>query len=356
MYIRHLFILALSASIVACGSASNFSRALDEPVKMANGASDIAASAENDRIKAIALGAYASQKQAPLADLVCNTDSGALTAGSNLSVFGDALDTVKKVAEKPDDTSYASYMRNFRKNADSINSKPEPVEIQLQKMRAKQLKRDQRCVVQFNQDVKVKNLYAPAIKGGSVAAVATFLSLDKLVKLTLKYVEEAQREKAVRSTINELKSQLREAYKQLSVENDKGFGLRVEYPQGNVVDHTSLGEVVNIRRWYVAQEINGIWLDLNGCRVSGQMDCLKSSETRAGADDFAEAVIAYRSLASVDSGKVLSALDQSIKKIEELDQGKASLADVVDGLVALADAVSGLDGAYKDYDKSKDED
>jgi len=351
MYSRSFYIIISCISIAGCGSAGNFSRALDEPVKMANGASAIAALAENNRIKAIALGS----PTANLAEVVCNTSSGPLAAESNLSVFGDALDTVKKVAEKPDDTSYAGYLRSFRKNASNINSEPESIETTRQKMRAKQAKLYQRCISQFNQDIAASNLYTPAIKGGSSAAVATFLSLDKLVKLTLKNIEEAQREKAVRSTITEILPQLRDAYKQLSIKDDQAFGLRVKYQQGDKMDHTSLGEVVNIRRWYVAKEISGIWQELNGCRVSSQLGCLNNHETRAGVNDFAESVISYRSLSSVDSEKVLTALDQSIKKIEELDQGKATLADVVDGLVALADAVSGLDGAYKDYDKSKDE-
>ncbi|WP_223524003.1 hypothetical protein [Pseudomonas sp. BF-RE-24] len=352
MLSRNFFIIASCVSIAACGSAGKFSRALDEPVKMANGASAIAALAERDRIKAIALG----NPKANLADLVCNRSSGPLTVESNLGVFGDALDTIQKVAEKPDDTSYAGYLRSFRKNAENINSEPEPIEIIRKKMREKQVKLYQRCIGQFNQDMAANNLYVPAIKGGSSAAVATFLSLDKLVKLTLKYIEEAQREKAVRSTITEILPQLREAYQQLSIKEDQAFGLRVQYQPSDNVDHTSLGEVVNIHRWYVAKEISGIWQELNGCRVSVQLSCLNKAEIRTGVNYFAESVINYRSLASVDSGKVLAALDESIKKIEEADQGKASLAEVVDGLVALADAMSGLDGAYKEYDKTKDED
>lgn len=349
---RFLFLIAPCLSIAACGSAGNFSRALDEPVKMANSASSIARSAESDRIKAIALGNYSTN----LADLVCNPSSGPLTAQSNLGVFSDALDTVQKVGEKPDDTSYAGYLRSFRKNSENINSEPEPIEITQKKIREKQVKLYKKCVAHFKQDVAANNLYTPPIKAGSTAAVATFLSLDKLVKLTLKNIEEAQREKAVRATISEILPQLREAHKQLSAEDDKSFGMRVQYQPGVVVDHTNLGEVVNLRRWYVAKEIDGIWQDLSVCRTSGQLNCLKSTQTRAGVNNFAESVLNYRSLASVDSGKVLTALDQSIKKIEDVDQGKISLAEVVDGLVAIADAVSGLDGAYKDYDKSKDED
>lgn len=123
--------VAIAALLTGCATSKHFNNALTEPAKASTKAAEVVASAANDVLRANALGLVDTPPADPT-ELVCATQEGLRAATSNLGQFGDALETVGKVAEKPDNVSFAGYIHQIRKNKEAIAAAGDAPEVERQ--------------------------------------------------------------------------------------------------------------------------------------------------------------------------------------------------------------------------------
>ena len=345
--------------VSACSTTTDFTRALDDPVKTSTQAATLADAADKDVLKATAVG-WVDGKLPEMPELVCKPWAGPSAASNDLAVFGDALDTVKRVGEKPDDTSYAGYLRQFRENADNLVAAKAFEQIQ-QVARGKSVAAQNRCLALFNADVSARPPLKskPAPKGAALPAIfGIVVALDGLVKTVLAQAENIQRQAAVRATIQNLIPQMSAAKKELAGAPTAAFGPLVQFPQSAspealAMNESVLGAAITVHRWFVAQTIDAEWMELKACRDARGVACFGQRSIQATIDDLASNVDLYRSLARIDADKILkdlgSAIDGAQKSLDSRNP-----ASWLDALVALSDALTSISDANATFKKAKE--
>lgn len=346
-----------AGALAGCGTTASFTRGMEEPVKAIANAAALADEAEQNVLKAVAAGLAPTSMT--LSELVCNPlGPGPGDVRTQLRAFGEVLDTVQKVGEKPDDTSYAGYIRKFRQNAAAGQPSADPAAEQAE-ARKKELERILRCNSLFKADTDTGTKLRPLDGEGALPLFFTrLLGLDPLFKALFGQAEALSREAAVRRTIQMLLPGLKEAATQLKTVPTPTYGPLVRYatssaPEAEGMNATVLGATVNVRRWYVAQQARTQWEYLSRCRAAADKACFGDPAVQAAANGFVASVYSYRSLALVDSAKVQATVDAAVVAAEKSLEGQGA-AGWIDGLIGIADALSALDDAYGKYDKSRD--
>lgn len=364
---RPLALIGLAALASGCGTtATGFSSALDSQLKFAQSARAIATLAEADAIKAKWLGMTgkkpASDKWvAEVALDVCTSTSGIYATDTALAAFGDSVEVLKKVAEKPADVSYAAYVAQFRKNnkyLDAAVQQGDPAAVAEAKRKAlvATLEVRERCRQLFMADTGA-TLYPPrdALVSDEERSLATILAFDVVLKAVLGGIEKMQRDEAVRATAVSLTRGLRTAHAELANTDLVTFAPRVEYASVDAqspaaaMNRTRLGATITLHRWYLAQEIRAITSTLARCDAS----CLGDSARRKDLDDVVQAMLGYRALSAIDTDQALKSIGDGLDKAQKVAEGKVSMADILDGFLAIADSLAGIDKAYNDYQDTR---
>lgn len=343
------------ASLAGCSTTASFTSGMEEPVKAMANAAALADEAEQNVLKAVAAGL--TPPSMALEDLVCKAvGPGPGGVRSQLEAFSDALDIVRKVGEKPDDTSYAGYIRKFRENAAAGHPPADPTDEQAD-ARRREIERFVRCKALFKADTATGTQLRPQDGEGAPMLFTRLLGSDQLMKTFLGQVEALSREAAVKRTIEMLLPGLKESAMQLNMVPTPTYGPLMRYvpgsaPEAESMNGTVLGATVNVRRWYVSQQARTQWDYLSSCRAAADKTCFGDPDVQAAANGFAASVYSYRSLAKIDSVKVQATVDAAVVAAERSLKDKSAAA-WIDGLIGLADALSALDDAYGKYDKSK---
>lgn len=362
MNARFVALAGVCSLLVGCGAGGQFVKGMAEPVAALNSAAAVAAEAERDMLRAKLLGLVSNSIEASAGGAICELAAGPRAAQQDLGVFGDALETVKKVGEKPSDTSYAGYIRQFRKNA-AATEPPQSPEDRRKKEEEKRQAQFERCVNLYAADTsRETQLVNPAearTGGGLTVLVGIVMSADGLAKAILGPFEQLQREAAVRATITHLIPQLEEARDALKNDLKGDFGARIVFGKDAHevavrMNRNVIGATITLRRWLVARQIDAQWKQLETCRNGSQKDCIGAPGVQMTMAAFVENVAAYRTLAAIDTDKVIVQLDAAVKAAN--DSLKVSdPAQWIDALISVADVFSSISDAYGKYDKSKDE-
>ncbi len=355
LWITTIAVVAVSTAVTGCGTTASFTRSMEEPVKALSNVVALADEAEQNVLKATATG-LAPTSLTP-GEIACRpVGGGPGEVSDQLKSFGDALDIVRKIGEKPADTSYAGYIRKFRENAAAGQPSTKP------DIEKRESERFDRCKALFLSDINAGTQLSPLKpkRDGemSPSIVVQLLGVNQLAKAFLGQAETISREAAVRRAIEKLLPDLRVAAAQLKAEPSPEYGPLVQYGSGSSVEATVmnasvLGATVNVRRWYVAQQVKSTWDYLARCRAATDRACFGDPAVQAAADRFASTVYAYRSLAKVDPVKVLASVDSAVITANDSLNFKEPEA-WIDGLIGIADALSSLNDAYGKFDKSKD--
>lgn len=355
---RHLLLAASFIALVGCTSSVQFNRVMEKPAAAAKGAAEVARGADQDLIRALALGVYKADGAADFPIVLCWPRKGPDVAGANLMTFADALQTVNKVAEKPQDTSYAAYIRRFGELEKAGNR-------DVKAERAAALKEIQaareRCELLAVQDAQGRLVDVSDVGVALTVPpiVGQILALDQLIKALVAQTEKAARAAVVREVIRNLLPQLREAVGELAKEPGPTFGPRVVYPTGTSKDaetmnRTVLGATITIRRWFVGTQARAQWAALEGCRKGApSTGCLGRHSEVALADSLVGNAYAYRALAQNDSQKLLDQLSKATDGAEAATK-EGSLADMIDALIGIGDALSGISDKYEAYRKTRE--
>jgi len=352
-------LMVLPSGLCGCGTASKFSDALSDSASDASKAADVATSASSDVLKAHALGLVDS-KNFQFERGVCSSSGGTLTVADDLSQFSDALDTVNKVAKKPDDISFAGYVSQIRKNQAAIKAAKKDSNAEKQASLQKRAKNYATCVELFKADIdpQTRLEFNSTFHANNIGPVlGVFLTFRDVATALLQYGEAAQRERAVRETIKSLVPQLQEVVDDLKNTDLSVLDTHVSYPSSaqKAIDlnKSRLGATISIERWMVAQQINSIWNHLKSCR-SGTIPstCISDRDKRDDAADIATLTATYRSLAKIDANDVVDSLNSAIQKASKADT--ASIADLFDGLFAIGDAVSTISDKVDAVKKARD--
>jgi hypothetical protein len=340
-----------------CASISDVDTALKEPAAAAKSAAEIATQSEQDVLKLVALGSARYEGSLDLATLICNPASGPDVAISNLTTFSSALATIDDVAKKPKDTSYGALLGKIGED-DKAAAK------NYEEDRRKSVKtRDQdreRCVQLFSADVDPTTLvHVPPAGEGAAAiagATATFAAIDSLLKTILGAYEEAKREAAIKAAITHLLPQMQDAVTSLEAPRNDAFGAQVVYQMSGAaeqMDRTAFGATITLHRWWTAMSIMGRWNELAPCRDFSHMtDCVKNPRMQAAANDLAAGVFQYRSLAKIDTDKVIDALQKGVDRTKSSLDGK-SIKDIFDGLSEIGGALGDVGKSYSAYEKAR---
>jgi hypothetical protein len=81
-------------------------------------------------------------------------------------------------------------------------------------------------------------------------------------------------------------------------------------------------------------------------------DCVKNPRMQAAADDLAASVLQYRSLAKIDTDKVIDALQKGVERTKSSIDGK-SIKDIYDGLSEIGGALGDVGKSYSAYEKAR---
>ncbi|MFB9246461.1 hypothetical protein [Massilia antarctica] len=353
-----------------CATEANFTKALDEAAKVSAAAKLVTGAAERDAMKAKLLQLYGSKIAVSdlkatgeaAAELACNPVFPIEASGTALAAFGDAIDAIHKVGEKPADTSYASYVTQFRKNAKNIaEAKAKGLQATMDAGdEAAQKERDlavTRCKTLYLADIKaVLGPTSGGIGASNASGTAVLFAFNELIKGALAAGEAAQRETAVIETTKALVPGLERAHGNLAKPISKDFQPFVQYdglPSNHpalVGNGTLLGATVTLHRWFIAQQISKSGERLAACKLA----CLGDPLARQNLDDLTIAMEQYRSLATIDPEKTLDALAKGIAGGKKAADGKVSWPQALDGLLQIVDTLSGLGDKFGAYQKSRE--
>ncbi|WP_157201233.1 hypothetical protein [Massilia sp. Root418] len=350
------------AALGGCSTAKTFNNALEEPVAALAKAAAVVQAAESDVIQANALG-LVEQPAANPQSLVCGAPEGLSATAADLQQFSDALETVSKVATKPDDTSFAGYVKQIRKNKEAQANADGAPGAELQAAAKKKKDNFNRCMALFAADTaaNAKLSADPALNATAIApVVGLIMAWGDLAKELLKYGEAAQREKAVRATVASLLPQLEEARKELAEDTKDGkFGSKVVYPASasplaTQMNRSNLGASITIRRWMTAKSIRANWDSLAPCRSAATpRNCLASAADRAAAAELSLQIANYRSLYKIDDKKILDALKAGLDQAQKAN-ASVSLPDLMDALMGIGDAVTSISDKVDAVHKARD--
>lgn len=357
MKIRYAVPLCSAAMLSGCATEANFSKALEKPVEAANAARLVVQQAERDIEKARAIGWVGTGTTA--VKLVCeplDSTAGTLRA---LGAFGQAIELIKDVAETPAGDSYATYLQQFRKNKASLAAAAgmndaQLAEAQFNKEQARAEAATKRCSALYASDVAAGSTLAPT--EGTPQSAASLGALSSLVKGILAAVESAQRADAVRKTAVALVPGLTLAHKQLSAAPAPGQP-RVEYrglaagSPALAMDESRLGATINVRRWFVARQIEHSVAKVRACQRNEA--CLADPLMRTTLDNLATDIASYRQLAAIDTVVILDGLKVGIGEAEQASVSAGSWAQVLDALLHIYDALGGLNKQYDDWQASR---
>ena len=346
-------------TLAGCGSTANFTKGMEGPVKALNSAATVAQESERDVLKSLATGLMVPFEPFNEAKfLACGVaGNGPDSVRADLQAFADGLEAVKEVGAKPDDTSYAGYLHKLRQNAAAgINTTTEATASDA--LEEKEMKRRRECFALWDADVAVKTaLQRPQGDGAPPQFIARLLGLDQLFKQVLAKAEEASREAAVRRTIEALTKDLEKAATTLKAPPGGSYGPYVHYdptsaPLAHGYNATALGASVNIRRWYVAQQVRYQYEFLKACRTAATKQCFGDPAVQTAANGFADAVYAYRRLAQVDPAKIHKAVDSAVTASKNSLKVQG-IAGWIDGLIGVADSLKDLDSSIETYQDSR---
>ena len=351
--------VCVAALLSGCATEANFTKALEQPVKAANAAQLVLVQAELDMEKARVMGwlVVRPAKREELATMVCERIDTIANTKQSLGAFGEALDLIKDVGEKPADISYSGYLQQYRKNKESLAAaramEDETLATEQATQAAKALKEARaRCIALYLSDINPENKLVGKSSGESYKAVT---ALSTLIKALVGLGESVQRDKAVRDTAVALIPGLARAQSQLAAAPDKS-GPRVQYSRGtgdviayNMAD-TRLGAAVSVRRWFVARQIGQALKRVQECQEA----CLGDPLARMTLDNLVTDIAAYRSLSQIDTGKTLTALKSGVDNAQIASTSPGNWAQILDGLLQAADAMDGLKTNYKDYKTSRE--
>ncbi len=375
MIARLIMCLCACLSFTACGTAPQYAKALEEPVKTTAAAAKSVDFAQKDFIRVQALGAITDPSPFPqplaLESVVCDIPPGLQIAEDGLTVFSDSADLVSKVAAAPTDTSYAAYVRQFRKNAAAEAAAKQGVLPSNQETMLSD--KAKACMAAFVADREANaTLGTPSgtdLTKFAADPIGYIEALNTFIKALLGTIETAQREAAVRATVKATIPAMRAAQQQLASSSGASFGPRVIFASGTpqaVIDgnRSLLGASLGIHRWFIAQEIDRLWMKLGQCRTgvptpggggtsrpSKGMNCLADFTTRRDLDDLVEDIYAYRELATVNAGKMLSDLNVAIDNADRATD--LTFAQALDAIIGVADAVSSLSDSYGKLQKAR---
>lgn len=353
---HRLFYLCAASMLSGCATEANFSKALEAPVKAANAAKVVVIESERDAEKARAMGwIVLPDKPATPEELVCGPVSGVGVTLRSLSAFGEALELIKEVGEKPADTSYAGYVKQYRKNKASLAAARAMNDEQAAAAAAEEAKKlakdaHTRCVALYLADMRGE-LKPRGLAGEKSAEIK---ALSTLIKGIAALAEGIQRERAVRETAIALIPGMRTAHGLLGAAPNRREP-HVEYNHqadtiAAAMAQTRLGAAVNVRRWFVAQQINAGLANVQGCAKA----CLGDPLKRMALENLANDLLAYRALAAIDTDKVLAGLGTGIRDAQHAAESKGSWAEILDGLLGAADAIDGLKTNWEDYKTARD--
>ena len=355
--------VGVAVMLAACGTTeSGFSRALEKPVKFTQAARIIAAQAEDDGIKAKLLGLAGPRLRttAALASDTCASQPAIQSTDAALAAFGDALDVLRQVGEKPSDVSYTGYVAQFRKNAGNISTasaagNPAAADAARREAAIAEAKARQRCTDLFLSDLAATLVPPPDTpRDADNKSLGTLLAFDAALKNALSIAERVQREAAVRATAVALLADLKAAHSELANTDLSRFGPHVSYAadahaSAIKMNQTRLGAAVSMHRWFVARQLRESAAALEKCTSA----CLASADQRATLDHAVAAMREYRALAALDTDAALASLDSGLKHAGDATAGKVKMSDLLDGLLTMADAISGLDQSVKDYQDAR---
>ena len=358
--IRALSVVLFLVGMSGCATEANFGKALEGSGKIAAGAKIVAAEAERDAIKANLM--HLNAENYTVASVVCGPVRAIESTGGALGSFGDALETIHKVGEKPADTIYATYVAQFRKNAKNIAmAKTIGAQAAMDKAEEEALQKrveaDKRCAALYLADVSsVLGPTKPGINPRGAGGFALLFAFNELIKGGMAATESVQREQAVIATDKEVLPGLKRARNVLAKPIPKDFKPFVDYSAladdhpAVVTNVTQLGATVTLHRWFIAQQIEQSSLVIAKCSKA----CLGDPVMRKNLDDLTGAVEQYRNLAAFEPAEFIKTLDEGIKKASDAADGKASWAQILDGLLMIGDTISGLSDKFGEYKKSRE--
>lgn len=358
MKIRYAVTICSAAMLSGCATEANFTKALEGPIAAANAARVVVQQADLDIDKARAMGLVGSYNTSA-SDLVCKPLESTVGTLRSLSAFGEAVELIKDVAEKPADDSYATYLQQFRKNKKSIADAAGRSDLDLAKDKFNKeseaaRKAMQRCARLYASDVRPANRLEPAY--GSPESFKSLGALSSLVKGILAAVESAQRAEAVQKTAVALIPGLRLAQEQLSAAHPPqqphvAYSLDTVDDEARLMGDSRLGATINLRRWFVARQIEHALARARQCQ--GDTACLGDPLMRITLDNLASDIRSYRELAVIDTKQILADMNTGIDTAERVGRSPGNWAQVLDALVNVYDALGGLNAQYHDWQASR---
>lgn len=339
-----------------CASTSSLDAVLKEPAASAKAAADIATQSEQDVLKLVALGTAKYEGTLDVASVMCYPASGPDVAASNLTTFSGALSTIDSVAAKPKDASYGAILGKIGEDNKAL---AKDYDEERRKLIKKRDQERERCKVFFQADTDPSTKVHVPPAGGVKAvtgAAATFAAVEALLKSVLNAYEEAKRDEAIKATVKQLAPQMQDAVTSLKAPRDDAFGAQIVYQLGSPaeqMDRTALGATVSLHRWWTAMLIVARWNELAPCRdMAAMTDCVRNPRMQNAANEMSAAVLQYRSLAQIDTDKVLESLQKGVDRTKSSVEGR-SLKDVLDGLSEVGSALSDMSKSYSAYEKAR---
>jgi hypothetical protein len=283
----------------------------------------------------------APSKSVPPA-LVCKSSPSIELAAKELGAYADAINLVGKVAEKPKDSTYSGYLQQFKKNHEAITAASKNADEESDKDKQETLDAQNRCLTLLSSDLG-KHLMGPRVAGNELAISAlsaVVASVDGMAKAVLAFIEQAQRDAAVRKSAEHMVAVLKDATAKLS--EPPGAG---DYTLPGEAD-TRLGNTLAIHRWFAAQRLQEDWDRLQ--RIKQDKATWLAGEA---ADKFVVDAAAYVTLSANDPDKLLKQLHSALDQASTIND-KTSLNEIFDSLSNMASALSGVDDKYKAFRKT----
>ncbi|MBM3114966.1 hypothetical protein [Jeongeupia naejangsanensis] len=355
--LKHASWLPTSLLLTACVSSPNFNGALEKPAKQAATASSFVADADKDLLTFYTIG-LAAQGKKPSPELLCKPAAGPMATASQLMVFSDSMQAVSDVAEAPDGTTYAAYIKKMSANAAAINANPADDQEEIENERNLLKARIERCqgLAQTDFDPKSSEFVDKGVSLTPLPGLASFLALNAMIKEITALAEKTQREAAIRKTMNRVvKSMNGELEKLKAKPSDGAYVLfRPTTSTAATMNETSLGATVNLRRWMLAQKINAQWVLLSKlCKsTTYPTECMQKPMVLETTDALIGNIYAYRSAAAIDPDAILKRLGDSIAKADASSK-ELSMTTVGDTIITIGESLGDLKDSYEGYRKTR---
>lgn len=345
--------LFATCALAGCTSIDGVDKALKGPVAGAASAKLVASAAEDDSLRAIALGAIGGKpatkdpRQAhEVAGIICTPFRGPDAVTQDLGAFADYLAVLDAAAAKPKDTSYTGYILAFK--TDEANLSKDPSEARKKEQAAREAAQA-RCSALATADLQARLLQKPPSPTGAVAEIR---AAGAVLEAIVAGIEALKREEAVREIAKRMVPLLRQASAGLKSVPGPAFGPSVDYAELHdaPVANSVLAASINLHRWWTARLIFADWDALAACRKDGS--CGFERHKVGYADAIVANAASYRALAAVDPAKILQQLDEGIDKVDKAANA-TSTKDLIDALLQLGDTLSTINDKYKALEKAR---